>query len=188
MRIALKIDVDTYDGTRRGVPVLVELLRRYDARASFFFSLGPDHTGRAIRRVFRPGFVSKVSRTSVVANYGWKTLLYGTLWPGPDIGLKCADIMRETHRAGFETAIHCWDHTRWQDGVSKKGVEWVQRELLKARLRFVQIFSESPCGIGAPGWQITPNALAIQDELGFSYCSDTRGNPSLLAFHGRQKF
>ena len=64
--IALKIDADTERGTRIGVPNLVRLLQRYKANASFLFSLGPDHTGWALKQVFRPGFFSKVSRTSVV--------------------------------------------------------------------------------------------------------------------------
>jgi len=80
MKLALKIDVDTYRGTREGVPRLVEILQSHNAQATFFFSLGPDHTGRAIKRVFRPGFLGKVSRTSVVKHYGIKTLLYGTLF------------------------------------------------------------------------------------------------------------
>ena len=88
MKIALKIDVDTYRGTVEGVPRLVELLKKYNAQATFLFSLGPDHTGRAIKRIFRPGFFGKVSRTSVVEHYGIKTLLYGTLLPGPNIGVK----------------------------------------------------------------------------------------------------
>ncbi|TAK66152.1 MAG: 4-deoxy-4-formamido-L-arabinose-phosphoundecaprenol deformylase, partial [Betaproteobacteria bacterium] len=86
MKLALKIDVDTYRGTREGVPRLIEALQRHQAGASFLFSLGPDHTGRAITRAFRPGFMKKVSRTSVLEHYGIKTLLYGTLLPGPDIG------------------------------------------------------------------------------------------------------
>ncbi|TMH26152.1 MAG: 4-deoxy-4-formamido-L-arabinose-phosphoundecaprenol deformylase, partial [Betaproteobacteria bacterium] len=53
MKLALKVDVDTYRGTRRGVPRLVELLKKHGAGATFLFSLGPDHTGRAIKRVFR---------------------------------------------------------------------------------------------------------------------------------------
>ena len=95
MKIALKIDVDTYRGTREGVPKLVEILKRHNAGATFLFSLGPDHTGRAIKRVFRPGFLTKVSRTSVLEHYGLKTLLYGTLLPGPDIGRRCAALLRE---------------------------------------------------------------------------------------------
>ena len=91
--LVLKIDVDTYRGTREGVPQLVSILQDAKAGASFLFSLGPDHTGWALRRALRPGFFSKVSRTSVVEHYGIKTLLYGTLLPGPDIGKRCAPIL-----------------------------------------------------------------------------------------------
>ncbi|MBL8532738.1 MAG: 4-deoxy-4-formamido-L-arabinose-phosphoundecaprenol deformylase, partial [Betaproteobacteria bacterium] len=63
MKLALKVDVDTYRGTREGVPALTDLLRRRRAGATFLFSLGPDHTGRAIKRVFRRGFAAKVKRT-----------------------------------------------------------------------------------------------------------------------------
>lgn len=34
-QLALKIDVDTYRGTREGVPRLVETLKRHDAQATF---------------------------------------------------------------------------------------------------------------------------------------------------------
>jgi undecaprenyl phosphate-alpha-L-ara4FN deformylase len=112
MFLALKIDVDTLRGTREGVPNLVEILRRHGVVATFLFSLGPDHTGRAIKRVFRPGFVGKVRRTSVVKHYGVRTLLYGTLLPGPDIGRRAADVMLGVRDAGHETGIHCWDHIR----------------------------------------------------------------------------
>ena len=96
MLLALKIDVDTLRGTREGVPNLVPLLKKYGAGATFLFSLGPDHTGRAIKRVFRPGFFGKVRRTSVVRHYGLKTLLYGTVLPGPDIGRRAREVMRAT--------------------------------------------------------------------------------------------
>ena len=100
MKLALKIDVDTYHGTLDGVPQLLRLLERHKTRATFLFSLGPDHTGRAIRRVFRRGFFGKVRRTSVIKHYGVKTLLYGTVLPGPDIGRRGADVMRATRDAG----------------------------------------------------------------------------------------
>ena len=100
--LALKVDVDTYRGTRLGVPRLMEILNAHQAGATFLFSLGPDHTGRAVKRVFRPGFMRKVSRTSVLSHYGLKTMLYGTVLPGPDIGRECAQLMRTVRNAGFE--------------------------------------------------------------------------------------
>src|SRR5512143_307464 len=114
MKLALKVDVDTLRGTREGVPRLVGMLRRHGAGATFLFSLGPDHTGRAIKRALRPGFMQKVGRTSVLQHYGVRTLLYGTLLPGPDIGKRCADTMRRVRDEGFEVGIHAWDHVKWQ--------------------------------------------------------------------------
>ncbi|HEY8888339.1 MAG TPA: polysaccharide deacetylase family protein [Gallionella sp.] len=174
-QLALKIDVDTYRGTREGVPRLVEVLQRHNAQATFFFSLGPDHTGRAIKRVFRPGFLGKVSRTSVVEHYGIKTLLYGTLLPSPDIGRKCADIMRMVKVAGFEVGIHCYDHIRWQDYVANKDGKWTRRELQLAVDRYTEIFGEAPHAHAAAGWQMNRHALRLMQQFGFDYSSDTRG-------------
>ena len=174
-QLVLKIDVDTYRGTREGVPRLVEALQRHNAQATFFFSLGPDHTGRAIKRVFRPGFLGKVSRTSVVEHYGIKTLLYGTLLPAPDIGKKCADILRMVRVAGFEVGIHCYDHIRWQDYVANKDAEWTRQELQRAVDRYTEIFGEAPHAHAAAGWQMNRHALRLMQRFGFKYSSDTRG-------------
>lgn len=174
-QLALQVHVDTYRGTREGVPRLLDVLQRYNAQATFFLSLGPDHTGRAIKRVFRRGFLGKVSRTSVVEHYGIKTLLYGTLLPSPDIGKRCADIMRGVRDAGFEVGIHCFDHIRWQDYVSNKDAKWTERELRRAVDRFTEIFGEAPHAHAAAGWQMNRHALRLMQRLGFDYCSDTRG-------------
>ncbi len=105
-RIALKIDVDTYRGTREGALRLAQLLDRLALKATFLFSLGPDNTGRAMKRVFRRGFLGKVKRTSVVEHYGIKTLMYGVLLPGPHIGQRCAAEMRAIAGSGFEVGVH----------------------------------------------------------------------------------
>ena len=173
--LALKIDVDTYRGTLAGVPRLVETLRRFEAGATFLFSLGPDHTGRAIKRVFRPGFMKKVGRTSVVSHYGLLTPMYGTVLRGPDIGKRCADILRAPRDAGFETGIHCWDHVKWQDGVEQAGVQWTQAEIEKSRARYEKVFGEPARVCGAAGWQMNVHALRLEQRLGFDYASDTRG-------------
>jgi undecaprenyl phosphate-alpha-L-ara4FN deformylase len=175
MLLALKIDVDTLRGTHEGVPRLLEILRRHDAGATFLFSVGPDHTGRAIRRVFRPGFFEKVRRTSVVRHYGVKTLLYGTLLPGPDIGKLAGDLMRRTRDEGFEVGVHAWDHVKWQDGLDGACAEWTGKQMKLACDRFTEIFKEPPRTHGAAGWQMNVHAMRLTQVLGFEYCSDGRG-------------
>ncbi len=174
--LCLKIDVDTWRGTREGVPALARLLERVGASASFLFSLGPDHTGRAIRRALRPGFFGKVARTSVVEHYGVRTLLYGTLLPGPDIGRREAALMRSVAQAGFETGVHTWDHVRWQDRVADASAAWTRVEMKRATERYAEIFGHAPRVHGAAGWQMNDHAFRIESELGYTVASDTRGS------------
>ena len=176
--IGLKVDVDTLRGTREGVPRLAALLKKHGIDATFYFSVGPDHTGRAMRRVFRKGFAQKVARTSVLKHYGPKTLMYGVLLPGPDIGRKAGAEMRRVHDAGFEVGLHAFDHVRWQDGVAGADASWTRREFERGLEAFGRVFGFLPESHAAAGWQINAHGLELEREHGLKYASDTRGGPA----------
>jgi len=180
VRLALKVDVDTDRGTRVGVPNLVADCREFGAPACFLFSLGPDQTGRAITRVLRPGFFSKVSRTSVVQLYGVRTLLNGTLLPAPHVGRRNEGVMRAVRDAGYEVGIHCYNHYRWQDYVQTMSLEEVRAEFAAARAEFLRIFGTEAKTAGAAGWQSNPRSRAVYDEAGLLYSSDTRGTAPFI--------
>jgi undecaprenyl phosphate-alpha-L-ara4FN deformylase len=173
--IGLKVDVDTLRGTREGVPRLTALFKKLGVDATFYFSVGPDHTGRALRRVFRKGFAQKVARTSVLKHYGLKTLLYGVLLPGPDIGREAGAVMRGVHERGFEVGLHTYDHVRWQDGVADATEEWTRIEFERGMNAFKQVFGFFPKSHAAAGWQVNAHALELEREYGLVYASDTRG-------------
>lgn len=173
--IALKVDVDTLRGTRDGVPRLLAMLAQERALATFLFSLGPDHTGWALRRVLRRGFLGKVRRTSVLRHYGWRTLLYGVLLPAPDIGRVAATAMRSALDAGHECGIHAWDHVLWQDNVRRRDARWTERQMALAHARFIEIFGQPPSTHGAAGWQMNASAFRQIDAWGMTYASDGRG-------------
>jgi undecaprenyl phosphate-alpha-L-ara4FN deformylase len=173
--LSIKVDVDTDRGTRVGVPNLLSLFDEFDVKATFLFSLGPDNTGRAIKRIFRPGFFSKVARTSIVSVYGIRTLLNGVLLPGPHVGRRNEAVMRQARDKGHEPGIHCYDHIRWQDGLMKMTGSEVREEFAKAQKEFERIFGEPARTAGAAGWQANALSLGVYDEAGLIYASDTRG-------------
>lgn len=177
MQIALKVDVDTLRGTLDGVPRLLRLLEMRGLQASFLFSVGPDHTGRALKRIIRPGFLSKVLRTSVPSTYGWKTLAYGTVLPGPMIGQQAQEPMLNARSAGHEVGLHSWDHVRWQDAVAHKARRWTTQEWQRGLQGYTQIFGEPPRCFGAAGWQINSHVLQLQSDMdpALNWASDTRG-------------
>jgi peptidoglycan/xylan/chitin deacetylase (PgdA/CDA1 family) len=179
-RVALKIDVDTLRGTEEGVPALAAALDRAGCGATFFFSVGPDNTGRALRRILRPGFFTKVRRTSVISHYGLKTLTRGLLWPGPKIGVRAAAVMRAVRDRGFEVGVHCYDHVRWQDFVARRDEAWTRREMSRACLAFQDALGAAPDAHAAAGWQLNPPTLLLESSFGFRYASDTRGREPFL--------
>jgi undecaprenyl phosphate-alpha-L-ara4FN deformylase len=186
--LAIKIDVDTDRGTRIGVPNLVALFEEFKVKATFLFSLGPDNTGRAIKRIFRPGFLSKVSRTSVVSTYGIRTLLNGVLLPGPHVGRRNESVMRAARDQGHEVGIHCYDHIRWQDGLATMSRDEVFAEFNKARVEFERIFQEPARTAGSAGWQANADSLAAYDDAALLYGSDSRGTHPFFPRAGSRTF
>jgi undecaprenyl phosphate-alpha-L-ara4FN deformylase len=173
--LSIKVDVDTDRGTRIGVPNLLAICEEFQIKATFLFSLGPDNTGRAIKRIFRRGFLSKVSRTSVVSTYGIRTLLNGLLLPAPHIGRRNEVVMLAVRAKGHEAGIHCYDHIRWQDGLSRMTRDEVLEEFGKARNEFERIFGEPARSAGSAGWQANGFSLTANDDAGLLYASDSRG-------------
>ena len=182
-RLALKVDVDTYRGTLEGVPRLVDLFGKHGIRATFFFSLGPDTSGKAIKRVFRKGFVKKVLSASPAASYGLKTMLYGTLLPAPDIGGRSETVarMREAAAAGHAVGIHAWDHIDWHDNLPRMSRAEIETVVAKEHARFREIFGRPATLQAAPGWTATPLSVEVQEAHGILATSDTRGGGPFFA-------
>jgi len=173
--LAIKVDVDTDRGTAIGVANLLKLFDKLEIPATFLFSLGPDNTGRAIKRIFRPGFLKKVGRSGVVSTYGIRTLLNGTLLPAPHIGRRNQKIIHAASLAGHEVGIHCYDHIRWQDGLATMTPAEVVAEFAKAQQEFQRIFGFAAKTAGAAGWQANALSLAAYEDAQLLYGSDARG-------------
>ncbi|MBY0462421.1 MAG: 4-deoxy-4-formamido-L-arabinose-phosphoundecaprenol deformylase [Alphaproteobacteria bacterium] len=187
-KLGLKIDIDTEMGTRIGVPNLLKLFDALEIKATFLFSLGPDNTGRALKRIFRPGFFKKVSRTSVLQVYGLKTICNGLLWPGPHIAKKHADLMKSVRDAGHEVGIHCYDHIYWQDKLHTLDEATVRHEVNKTHELFKTVFGFLARTMGAAGWQASKHSLAAYDDHNLLYASDTRGEKAFYPVAGRRTF
>ena len=50
--LGLKIDVDTYEGMKQGVPRLLQTLKEFNLKGTFFLSIGPDNSGRENRTLW----------------------------------------------------------------------------------------------------------------------------------------
>jgi len=174
--VGLRVDVDTRRGLDEGVPRLLELFRRLGISASFFVTMGPDNSGRAIRRALRPSFLAKMWRTNPLKLYGLRTLMSGTLVPARLVGAGAPAMLRQIAAEGHEVAPHGWDHVGWQDRIHRLDQLAVRADLDLAARAFTAAVGVTPSASAAPGWRTSPVALAVQDGRGLLYASDTRGD------------
>jgi undecaprenyl phosphate-alpha-L-ara4FN deformylase len=186
LTIGLKVDVDTHVGLTKGVPALVHMLAEYGISASFYVSMGPDNSGRVVRRVFtQKGFLAKMRRTRAGSMYGWRTPLYGTLLPAPLIGCVNGPLLRWIADAGHEVGPHGWDHVRWHDYIRRMPRHKVAMEIARFMGAFEYAFGSRPLGCAAPGWQCSADTLELQFRQGLRYGADTRGHSIFLPIvHG----
>jgi len=174
-KLGLRIDIDTFRGTRYGVPNLCRLLAEQGITASFFFSVGPDNMGRHLWRLIRPAFLRKMLRSKASSLYGWDILLKGTFWPGPKIGEKLSHVIRETSAAGHEMGLHAWDHHAWQYSIDTMERKAVRDTLSQGVNLMTRILGHPPTCSAAPAWKCNDIVLEEKTNFPFYYNSDCRG-------------
>lgn len=166
MKLGLRIEVATLRGTREAAPRLAAALTEARAEGTFLFSLGPDHTGRAL---------GSLPRVPWLRCYGPAALISGTLLPGADIGRRGADAMRSVQAEGHEAGILAYDRVRWLKQIAAADETWTAAAMRRARERYEDIFGTAALTHGAPGWRMNRYAFRHAQRLGFRHCSDTRG-------------
>jgi peptidoglycan/xylan/chitin deacetylase (PgdA/CDA1 family) len=174
-QLVLKVDIDAKIGLLEGAPALMDIMAGEGIAASFFVAMGPDNSGRALKRLLRPGFLRKQLKSKAAASYGLGTMLYGLPFPGPLIACQGRSRFRELLAAGHEVGLHGWDHVFWHDHARYLSPEQTREQLRLAARLFQKITGLDPSSFAAPGWQINASAWEIMAEMGITHTSCVRG-------------
>src|SRR4029078_132535 len=138
--LGLRVDVDTHDGMRLGVPRLLDVMKEEGVKATFYLSMGPDRSGLAVLNALRPGFLRKMTRTGAARVYGLRTILSGTLLPSRPIATAFPEVARRARDAGHAPGVDTGEQRKWQDRLLVFLPERTAGELDKGVRAYQSIF------------------------------------------------
>ncbi len=164
--VCIKVDVDTYKGLKIGVPKLIKVFDELNIKATFYVTLGPDNSGKALLYLLKPAFFKKIFKTKATSSYGLKTALYGTILK-PPILATLRDSLLQIKRFGHEVEFHAWDHRFWQDNIYKLSQKDIKNWFEKGISTYFAIYKNYPQSFGAPGWVCSDLALKYIKNLKF---------------------
>lgn len=177
--IALRVDVDTSVGFKKGVPRLLRVFREFGVKATFFIVMGPDTMGKHIKRFKERGYFKRiisVNPFNLLRDYGLKPFFYGTLLPSPMVGVGHPELFIQVLEEGHEIGIHGYNHARWADFYDTFSKEEIAEEIGKCREMFTEITGSPPLSSACPNWRCNDVILLEEEKFNFLYLSDVRGD------------
>ncbi len=177
----LRFDIDTYRCMRDGVPNLIELGRRTDARFTFFANMGRSVSRREIFRAMLGSGGKNDEATPVCAKLSNTNKLgYGgylvTALLNPKLSRYVNGNLAKAKDLGHEVGLHggsnhgTWHRlaATWDTATLRREVEHGLAELGRHGVNQVTSFS-------SPGWQGSDALNGVLDELGFELVGGTHG-------------
>lgn len=147
MRVALRVDVTSLQGIKKGVPTLLGLFQQYKVKASFYFSPGLETN---------PLFNRLLKRQALLAE-------------------TMADIVKQVHAHGHDVGITNYHQLEWVKKAAFAKNGWSRSELENSLQAFIQATGVTPISFSASGFQVNSELFRFEDARAFAFASDTRG-------------
>lgn len=167
--LILSIHVDGYYGLVKGVPKILDLLDKYNLKATFFVNMGREATIFDLLK-YRSKKLKKIDN-KIVKRYS-KNQLIKIVLSSRKLGHGNCKILREIIKKGHELNPHSWSHLKWS---KDKKVDF-EKEIKKMKKSFFKCTGKYPLGFAPPTWKINDTILKILKKEGFEYIEIDKGS------------
>lgn len=169
----LRVDIESDKGIREGIPNLLDLLKKYDIKVSFYLVMGGESNIFEILK-YNKKMESSAERSIKVWTLANKLRM--ALFPKDFIKAN-KEILQRILNEGHELGIHGWKHREWTRGLDKININ---DKINKAINRYNNLFGQKPISWASPGFNINDNVLSILEKEGIKYISDFSGEKPAL--------
>lgn len=174
----LRVDLESDKGIKKGLPKLLDLLKKYGIKASFYLVLGGESNIFELLR-YRKKLMSSGERSLKI--WSLKEKLRMAFFP-KDFVVSNKKILRRILEEGHELGLHGWKHRAWTRGLDQINIK---EYIIKSKNKYEKIFQQRPISFASPGFNTNDKVLEILEKEGIHFISDFEGN--WIADYGKIK-
>lgn len=174
----LRVDIESNKGLEEGIPKLLNLLDKYDIKASFYVVMGGES---GLYELLRYSGKLKTGNERNIKLWNLREKIRMAFFPR-DFVKKNENILIRILNEGHELGIHGWKHRAWTRGLDKINVN---EHIKKARQKYIKLFNKTPISFCSPAFNINERVLSCLESNNIRFISDFPGNfPDM---HGKIK-
>ena len=167
-KFTLSVDLESDKGIKAGVPILLNLLKKYHIKASFYLSMGGESN---ICEILKYRNKLKSSSERKIKIWSLKDKLRMAFFPR-DFVNKNKKILRRILEEGHELGLHGRKHREWTRGLEKINVEIIINKSIK---KYKRIFNKNPISWASPGFNTNGKVLKVLKKNNIKFISDFPG-------------
>jgi undecaprenyl phosphate-alpha-L-ara4FN deformylase len=187
--LGLRVDVASAWALRKNLPNLEDLLKKREVHATFFFTMGPERTGKLLLGPLPAwSMLPRSYRLARLAGYPLGSLATGILPTSKPLGTEFRETLDRLQSQGHETGCLGWDYWGWRSKVpgSSFADSMAIADQEKALDAYRAIMGVGPIATASPGCVCTEDSLRLKEDHGIAYASDSWGtDPFLPVLGGR---
>lgn len=164
---ALRVDIDTRKCLRKGVPILLDLLKKYKIKASFYIPVGGESTILELLRHRK----NEPPRETIPKLT--KLELLRMIIAPKNFAEENKHILKRILREGHELGVHGWKHREWSCSLDKIDVDDRFSKMVK---KYESLLGRKPRSFAAPDFKTNERVLQALDEFNFIVASDLEGD------------
>ena len=170
----LRVDVDAFEGLKKGIPKVLEISKKHEIPISIYLSLGKYETGRNLFRKIKKkegivSFIPPWKRNS------FKSLLRGIILPAKNIGDNEKKYLLSIEKdSDVEIHPHGYNHVRWSSNFSNLTKDKTREIVSNLIDEYTGIFQKKPIANAAPNFSVNKHYFQALVDNKFKFSADFR--------------
>ena len=168
----LRVDVDTFEGLKKGIPKVLEISKKHEIPTSIYLSLGKYETGRNLFR--------KIQKKERIASNippwkrnSFKSLLRGIILPAKNIGDNEKEYLQSIDKdSNVEIHPHGYNHVRWSTNFPNLSKDKTRDIVSNIIDEYTSIFHRKPIANAAPNFSVNKHYFQTLVDNKFKFSAD----------------